>query len=667
MLWHENLGRVSLVAHTRMEVESRPPAHAASHAASRKRSRSASNDGLHAEAHAAAQTQALAHAEAEHAAAAPAAHRAALTDDDPRAELLPSGAIAAAATSLVGYEVSLLTEADALKIAVVEVTSAATSERGEPKRGGLSDARMGTLTRGLACSWCNCEGAACTGHYGYVRLATPVLRWGYIPHALLLLRTVCGTCSRRRFTTDAAADGPRFIDVSAAVAGLAGRRGLARLRAISEACKGRLGCCPWDAATVARVGGNDDAFFGACGAPQPQYGRKAGLFIERTWRPAEMALFADADEAAAATAYFTPADVRSIFHHVPHGHLADLGFDPSRSHPEDFVATIQMVSPPCTRPPPAVQAAGASRAGGAHGEHDRTVALQELVRANDGAAKAKAAAAAAASENKSARAVRDARAAFHVAAAKLQQAHAAIVTAAVKRSVHIEGGASPAAAAFAASRKSTSGDVKSTLNGKQGLLRKDMTGFRVDYGARTVIGPDTFADIFELGVPAHVMRTLTYPQPVTNLNGGDLAARVRRGADVDDGAVCVIVGAHAAAAAAGGGGGRRGDTRTYNLAMMSAAARDALAAALTPGDVVERMLRNGDAVLFNRQPTLHRGSIQAHLVYRLPPGVDVFRLNLAVTNNYNADYDGGAWQASHDARAKRDANVYPRPFPSQTK
>ena len=35
---------------------------------------------------------------------------------------------------------------------------------------------------------------------------------------------------------------------------------------------------------------------------------------------------------------------------------------------------------------------------------------------------------------------------------------------------------------------------------------------------------------------------------------------------------------------------------------------------LKVGDVVERHMRNGDIVLFNRQPSLHKMSIMAHRV-----------------------------------------------------
>lgn len=53
---------------------------------------------------------------------------------------------------------------------------------------------------------------------------------------------------------------------------------------------------------------------------------------------------------------------------------------------------------------------------------------------------------------------------------------------------------------------------------------------------------------------------------------------------------------------------------------------------------VERQLVDGDIVLFNRQPSLHRMSMMAHRV-RIMSG-RTFRFNLCVCPPYNADFDG---------------------------
>lgn len=54
--------------------------------------------------------------------------------------------------------------------------------------------------------------------------------------------------------------------------------------------------------------------------------------------------------------------------------------------------------------------------------------------------------------------------------------------------------------------------------------------------------------------------------------------------------------------------------------------------------IVERHIVDGDYVVFNRQPTLHRMSMMGHKIKILP--FSTFRLNLSVTTPYNADFDG---------------------------
>ena len=60
---------------------------------------------------------------------------------------------------------------------------------------------------------------------------------------------------------------------------------------------------------------------------------------------------------------------------------------------------------------------------------------------------------------------------------------------------------------------------------------------------------------------------------------------------------------------------------------------------LNDGDIVHRHLLNGDPVLFNRQPTLHRMSMMCHIVKVMKKG-QTFRMNVADTKPYNADFDG---------------------------
>ncbi|MEM1961719.1 MAG: DNA-directed RNA polymerase subunit A' [Sulfolobales archaeon] len=158
------------------------------------------------------------------------------------------------------------------------------------------------------------------------------------------------------------------------------------------------------------------------------------------------------------------------------------------------------------------------------------------------------------------------------------------------------------------------------LKGKEGRFRGNLSGKRVDYSARTVISPDPNLDINEVGVPYEVAMTLTVPEYVTPWNIDKMREYVLNGPYKWPGANYVIDPA-----------GRRLDLRYVKDLK-------ALAESLKPGYIIERHLVNGDIVLFNRQPSLHKMSIMAHRV-RVLPG-KTFRLHLAVCPPYNADFDG---------------------------
>lgn len=66
--------------------------------------------------------------------------------------------------------------------------------------------------------------------------------------------------------------------------------------------------------------------------------------------------------------------------------------------------------------------------------------------------------------------------------------------------------------------------------------------------------------------------------------------------------------------------------------------REKLAKTLREGDVVERHMEDGDVVLFNRQPSLHKVSIMAHRAKVME--WRTFRFNTCVCAPYNADFDG---------------------------
>ncbi|MDA4121670.1 MAG: DNA-directed RNA polymerase subunit A' [Thaumarchaeota archaeon] len=158
------------------------------------------------------------------------------------------------------------------------------------------------------------------------------------------------------------------------------------------------------------------------------------------------------------------------------------------------------------------------------------------------------------------------------------------------------------------------------LKGKEGRFRGSLSGKRVDFSSRTVISPDPSLDISEVGIPFEVAKKLTLPEKVSQWNIEGLKRLVVQGPFEHPGANYVI----------------RPDGVKIRLDFASD--RQALADSIATGFVVERHLMDGDVVLFNRQPSLHRMSVMAHTVKVLP--FRTFRLHPSVCPPYNADFDG---------------------------
>lgn len=184
----------------------------------------------------------------------------------------------------------------------------------------------------------------------------------------------------------------------------------------------------------------------------------------------------------------------------------------------------------------------------------------------------------------------------------------------------------------AAAKRNEDG-IKQKLEKKEGLFRKNMMGKRVNYAARSVISPDPNIETNEIGVPPVFAKKLTYPEPVTSHNFRDMQQAVINGVDKWPGAFAI----------------ENENGQIVNLRNKSVDDRISLAnqllaptssnAARTKNKKVYRHLTNGDVVLMNRQPTLHKPSIMGHRV-RVLPGEKTIRMHYANCNTYNADFDG---------------------------
>ncbi|EPR79518.1 DNA-directed RNA polymerase I largest subunit [Spraguea lophii 42_110] len=180
--------------------------------------------------------------------------------------------------------------------------------------------------------------------------------------------------------------------------------------------------------------------------------------------------------------------------------------------------------------------------------------------------------------------------------------------------------------------------MKQILEKKEGLFRQNMMGKRVNYAARSVISPDPNLEPREVGVPQIFAETLTFPEQVTPYNLEKLRQLVLNGSKYPG---CVYI-------------EENGVLR--NIKFISDKDRIIAANQLLQGNKrVWRHLQNGDFVLLNRQPTLHKPSIMGHIV-RVLPEEKTIRFNYANCSSYNADFDGDEMNIhfvqSHISRAE---------------
>ena len=358
-----------------------------------------------------------------------------------------------------------------------------------------------------------------------------------------------------------------------------------------------------------------------CGAPQCTYSRTA-TGIRTDWCNATFVN--DEERAYCTNATFTARDAQSILSCISRDDARTMGFE--RTHPKDLILDVIVVPPPVARPAVAV-----SEGCRARGQNDMTLKLLDVLRrcvevrtemASDGVVLPETLDVPISGMTPE----------TLECVSKLQIEVFSLMSSNVKPPRRV--------GSKAVSTLKSNGD---RLRGKEGRIRASLCGKRVNHSARCVISPDVTIDIDEVGVPKSIALQLTVPERV---NVGNLMALTRRvivGPGRLDGAESVI-------------------TNTGSVILLEfCESRKTIR--LQVGWIVHRYLCNGDSVIFNRQvtlssrslatslhshpctlypriaqPSLHKMGMLGHRV-RITSH-STFRVNLAVTSCYNADFDG---------------------------
>ncbi len=520
------------------------------------------------------------------------------------------------------------------------ITADTYDDDGFPIDMGLMDPRLGVIDPGLECKTCGQHSGSCNGHFGHIELAAPVIHVGFSKLIRRLLRGTCRECSRLLLQDD---EKQEFHERLKRARDLdEGLNDVTKAAVRQARKKDRCPHCgepqfdvqhekPTTYYEVQQVLSSEypDRIASAM-EPDEEDGQRisptelaeeTGIDAGRVqeilsgdFRPRqddreaiESAL--DVDLTEEDMNKLMPSDIRDWFEAIPDQDLDVLGINPDRSRPEWMILTVLPVPPVTARPSITLD-------NGQRSEDDLTHKLVDIIRINQRFM-----------ENREAGApqliIEDLW--------ELLQYH---VTTFMDNEIS---GTPPARHRSGRPLKTLS----QRLKGKEGRFRGSLSGKRVNFSARTVISPDPTLSLNEVGVPDRIASEMTQTMNVNERNLEDARRYVSNGPEEHPGANYV----------------RRSDGRRLKVTEKNC---EELAEKVESGWEVSRHLTDGDIVIFNRQPSLHRMSIMAHEVVVMP--YKTFRLNTTVCPPYNADFDGDEMNmhALQNEEARAEARVLMR-------
>ncbi|TPX38204.1 DNA-directed RNA polymerase [Synchytrium microbalum] len=482
---------------------------------------------------------------------------------------------------------------EASRLSILRVASHNLYDINQPGRpamkDGVLDARLGCNSSSKSnCLTCEEGIQDCVGHYGVILLNKPVFHIGYFKNLVNVLQNICKSCAcvmvdegkRRSFIhrlRNRTIDGIQRGEI---------------IKQLNVLCK-KTGVCPHCGATNGSI-----KKVGALKLIHEKYKKKP-----RKDAVQEAEDFYDTFDSAIkhtpeiklhikkAQEDLNPRTVLELLKRVTDEDCELMGLNPESGRPERFILEHISVPPVCIRPSITQQ--------GATTEDDITVLMSEIVETN---AKIRM---------------------FELSGDSPQQLMDHWDYLQLQCAMFVTSELPGIPGHLQANIQKIKKGFCQRLKGKHGRFRGNLSGKRVDFSGRTVISPDPNLSIDQVGVPQRMAITLTYPERVNEHNIEVLRAAIRNGALKHPGAQYLekVYGP--------------GDTKRFYLKYGDLSSH---ADQLRIGDIVERHLRDGDIVLFNRQPSLHKLSIMCHRAKILP--WRTLRFNECVCTPYNADFDG---------------------------
>ncbi|GFR13195.1 DNA-directed RNA polymerase III subunit RPC1, partial [Trichonephila clavata] len=454
----------------------------------------------------------------------------------------------------------------------------------EAAANGVLDPKMGTSRKNMKCTTCGKQVQDCIGHFGYLDLKLPVFHVGYFRSTITILQSICKTCSwvllntteRKKYSEILKRPNINYL-----------QKKQLRKQIIDMCVKKSV--CPFCNSTNGQV-------------------KKAGCLKivhdkfkkEKKGDPYLLEYLDDFHEAISSNKeleqcknkvtqiILDPLVALNLFKRIPDQDIPFLLMNAAVGRPENLILTKLPVPPLCIRPSVISELKSGTN------EDDMTTKLTGIIQLNQ-------------------------EIQLHAANAPLKyymriwdniQTHVALYINSDLSGVNIDN----------QKVKPTGRGIVQRLKGKHGRFRGNLSGKRVEFTGRTVISPDPNIPIDQVGIPVHVAKILTFPEMVTSHNMKKLKQLVMNGGYKHPGANFHI------------------DRNTKMKSDLNYANRRRIADTLKIGDIVERHMLDGDVVLFNRQPSLHKLSIMAHKAKIVP--TRTFCFNECVCTPYNADFDG---------------------------
>lgn len=216
------------------------------------------------------------------------------------------------------------------------VTPELYDKEGYPVDGGLMDIRLGVIDPGLRCKTCGLKLKECTGHFGYIELARPIIHIKFVGIILTILKCTCKDCGRILIPENKISKMKEILDAVEKEGGIESRRKkikeiIANLKTVNK--------CP------------------NCKAKQGKVSlEKPTTFLE--------------DDAR-----LSPIEIRSRLEKIPDGDAELFGLKVPHIRPEWIVMTLLSIPPVTMRPSITLES-------GERSEDDLTHKLGDIVRIN---------------------------------------------------------------------------------------------------------------------------------------------------------------------------------------------------------------------------------------------------------------------------------------------